>query len=104
MTNKPEDAMQYEPIPKGWRLVPEEPTPAMIVSGVNASGSKDVVVMYKAMIAESSISNTTEWVGLTDEEIIEWVESGEYNVTTNDWASHIEFARAIETKLKEKNR
>ncbi len=43
------------------------------------------------------------WVGLTDEEVIEWVESGEYNVITNDWASHIEFARAIEAKLKEKN-
>ena len=40
---------------------------------------------------------------LTDEEIIGWVESGEYNVITNDWASHIEFARAIEAKLKEKN-
>ena len=45
-----------------------------------------------------------EWAGLTDEEVIEWVESGEYNVITNDWASHIEFARAIEAKLKEKNR
>ena len=33
---------------------------------------------------------------LTDDEIIGWVESGEYNVITNDWASHIEFARAIE--------
>ena len=33
---------------------------------------------------------------LTDEQIIEWVTSGEYNVVTNDWASHIEFARAIE--------
>jgi hypothetical protein len=33
---------------------------------------------------------------LTDEQIIEWVESGEYNVVTNDWASHIEFARSIE--------
>ncbi len=43
------------------------------------------------------------WVSLTDEEVIEWVESGEYNVITNDWASHIEFARAIEAKLKEKN-
>ena len=43
------------------------------------------------------------WVDLTDEGIIEWVESGEYNVITNDWASHIEFARAIEAKLKEKN-
>jgi hypothetical protein len=40
---------------------------------------------------------------LTDEQIIEWVESGEYNVITNDWASHIEFARAIEAKLKELN-
>ena len=60
MNNKPEDADQDEPIPKGWRLVPEDPTPAMIVSGVNASGPKDVVVMYKAMIAESPISNTTE--------------------------------------------
>ena len=45
-----------------------------------------------------------EWVGLTDEEVIEWVESGEYNVITNDWASHIEFAKAIEAKLKEKNK
>jgi exonuclease VII small subunit len=44
-----------------------------------------------------------QWVGLTDEEIIEWVESGEYNVITNDWASHIEFTRAIEAKLREKN-
>lgn len=33
---------------------------------------------------------------LTDEHIIEWVKSGEYNVTTNDWASHIGFTRAIE--------
>ena len=44
-----------------------------------------------------------EWVTLTDEEIIGWVESGDYNVITNDWASHIEFARAIEAKLREKN-
>lgn len=36
---------------------------------------------------------------LTDEQIIEWVESGEYNVTTNDWASHIAFARAIEAAV-----
>jgi hypothetical protein len=36
------------------------------------------------------------WLGLTDEKIIEWVESGEYNVITNDWQSHIEFARAVE--------
>jgi len=43
------------------------------------------------------------WVGLTDDEIIEWVESGEYNVITNDWASHIDFARAIESKLEERN-
>ena len=43
------------------------------------------------------------WVGLTDDEIIEWVESGEYNVITNDWASHIDFARAIEAQLKERN-
>ena len=34
---------------------------------------------------------------LTDGQIIEWVESGEYNVITNDWASHIAFARVIES-------
>ncbi len=33
---------------------------------------------------------------LTDEKIVRWVASGEYNVITNDWASHIDFARAIE--------
>ena len=39
-------------------------------------------------------------VPLTDEQIIKWIESGEYNVTTNDWASHIAFARAIEAAHK----
>jgi hypothetical protein len=39
-------------------------------------------------------------VPLSDEQIIKWVESGEYNVTTNDWASHIAFARAIEAAHK----
>ena len=33
---------------------------------------------------------------LQDEKIVRWVASGEYNVITNDWASHIDFARAIE--------
>lgn len=40
---------------------------------------------------------------LTDEQIIAWVESGEHNVTTNDWASHIEFARAVEAEVLKKN-
>lgn len=33
---------------------------------------------------------------LKDKQIIRWITSGEYNVTTNDWASHISFARAVE--------
>ena len=33
---------------------------------------------------------------LKDKQIVEWITSGEYNVTTNDWASHISFARAVE--------
>ena len=55
-------------------------------------------IIYRAEMAAPK-----PWVGLTDEEIIEWVASGEYNVITNDWASHIDFARAIELKVKEKN-
>lgn len=41
------------------------------------------------------------WVGLTDEQIVQL--SLEWPAETNDWASHIDFARAIEAKLKEKN-
>ena len=41
------------------------------------------------------------WVGLTEEQIVQL--SLEWPAETNDWASHIEFARAIEAKLKEKN-
>ena len=33
---------------------------------------------------------------LKDKQIIRWITSGEYNVTTNNWASHISFARAVE--------
>ena len=33
---------------------------------------------------------------LKDKQIIRWITSGEYNVTTNDWASHINFASAVE--------
>jgi len=60
------------------------------------------IEMIDAILKEHPAAQR-QWVGLTDEEIIEWVESGEYNVITNDWASHIEFARAIEAKLCEKN-
>lgn len=49
-------------------------------------------VCYWRMRAEQPVALEP----LTDEQIIEWVKSGEYNVTTNDWASHIDFARAIE--------
>ena len=38
-------------------------------------------------------------VALTDEQIIRWVVSGEHNVIHNDWASHIDFARAIESAV-----
>ena len=41
------------------------------------------------------------WAGLTDEEIVQL--SQEWPPETNDWASHIDFTRAIEAKLKEKN-
>ena len=61
------------------------------------------VPLYTSPPAQQEQGELRTWVGLTDEGIIEWVESGEYNVITNDWASHIEFARAIEAKLKELN-
>ena len=41
------------------------------------------------------------WAGLTDEQIVQL--SIEWPAETNDWASHTDFARAIEAKLKEKN-
>jgi hypothetical protein len=47
-------------------------------------------------INQELVTGAAQRKPLTDEQIIEWVESGEYNVITNDWASHIEFARAIE--------
>lgn len=52
----------------------------------------DFVADFKAALAKQPAQRKP----LQDEEIIRWVESGEYNVITNDWSSHIDFARAIE--------
>lgn len=41
------------------------------------------------------------WVDLTEEQIVQL--SLEWPAETNDWASHIDFARAIEAELKDKN-
>ena len=49
----------------------------------------------------TSPSASKPWGGLTDEEIVQL--SQEWPPETNDWASHIDFTRAIEAKLKEKN-
>jgi hypothetical protein len=69
----------------------------------NTQAIKEIQARKALANAEQEPEATRQWVGLTDDEIIKWVDTSEYNVITNDWASHIEFARAIEAKLKELN-
>lgn len=62
---------------------------------------KHMGVLWKIGFWEQLMAAVPEVEPLTDEEIVEMVTSGEYNVVTNDWASHIEFARAIERRVLE---
>ena len=81
-------------------MVPREPTEEMVLNGVRAfqhaysatDNLADWKECYRAMIA---MAHTREWVGLTEEEI--WQE------WSSPKDSAIDFARAIEAKLKEKN-
>ncbi len=50
-----------------------------------------ITALHQALEAEQPAQHP-----LTDDQIINWVETGEYNVIANDWTSHIEFVRAIE--------
>jgi hypothetical protein len=43
-----------------------------------------------------------EWVGLTDEQVIKLAQEWPAD-ETNDWASYLDFARAVEAKLKQLN-
>ena len=44
-----------------------------------------------------------QWVGLTDEQILELNFDGEFCIITDDDEAILKLARAIEAKLKEKN-
>lgn len=58
-------------------------------------------VTWQAAVRSIARPASKPWVGLTDEQIVQL--SLEWPAETNDWASHIDFARAIEAMLKEKN-
>ena len=87
---------------KQFVMVPREPTEEMVLNGVrafqHAYSATDVLEdwkdCYRAMIAMAPI-HTREWVGLTDDEI--WQE------WSSPKDSAIDFARAIEDKLRRKN-
>lgn len=78
-------------VPKGWKLVPEQPTEEMLAA---TSWPGCATTDYAHMIAAAPMPPRREWQGLTDEEV------------NGLWVSQptiSKFARAIEAKLKEKN-
>jgi hypothetical protein len=92
------EPLEYWTVAEGWVKIEEvrEHFDSVGCGTIYKTAGEDRVPLY-------TTPPQRHWVGLTDDEIIEWVESGEYNVITNDWASHIDFARAIESKLEERN-
>lgn len=80
---------------------------ATFADAVKAAGLPPPPVMltekesYEAGRIAGMAAQRKPWVGLTDEQLVQL--SLEWPPETNDWASHIDFARAIEAKLKEKN-
>ena len=100
MASKP---TQQEPVV--WKLVPKEPTHEMLKAMDECStegyderlyaGHASSVYMAAVDAAPTPSAQRT-WVGLTNKDVYECEPK-------NDWYDSVEFARAIEAKLREKN-
>ena len=58
----------------------------------------DRLVSFALAMSEKNVRVSDKWVGLTDEEAIELLPVGDWEIE-----STLEFAQVIEAKLKEKN-
>jgi hypothetical protein len=94
----PKDVADLASVDKNWSLEFAYTTPPAAQHQCKwpTCQSEEYQQALAEQINQELVTGAAQRKPLTDEQIIEWVESGEYNVITNDWASHIEFARAIE--------
>ncbi len=91
----PKPAAQPDTPPAAWAIFSKDGT-AMVMWSRDMPSAKNTAEKLGLPLVPLYTAPQPDRQPLTDEHIIEWVRSGEYNVTKNDWASHIEFTRAIE--------